>query len=73
MKKLIRKLSLHKLRKESFRGITKHYIVVYDNSYSLLSEAELERQLLKPKKGKEIQFIFNWEDRLEIRSVFENV
>lgn len=69
MKKLIRKLTLKKLPKEVFEHTTKHYLVVCRNDYELLSEYKLKELLLNPDR--DIKFIFNWEDRLEINTVFE--
>lgn len=71
MKNLIRKLSIRKYPKETYKGIPKHYLVVYKNKYELLNNFELKELLLHPKKDKEIEHIFKWEDRLIINTEFE--
>lgn len=73
MKNLIRKLSIRKYSKETYEGIPKHYLVVYKNKYKLLNNFELKELLLKPKKDQEIEYIFNWEDRLIINTEFEEI
>lgn len=73
MKNLIRKLSIKKYPKETYKGIPKHYLVVYKNKYKLLNNFELKELLLKPKKDQEIEHIFNWEDRLIINTEFEEI
>ena len=73
MKSLIRKLSINKIPKDWLKGMPKEYLVVYRDGYDLLSKYELEELLLHPKKGKDIKHIFNWEDRLKINTVFEEV
>ena len=69
-KRLIRTISLRKY--DNILGLNE-YIVVYSGNrgYDLLSEYELKELLLHPKKDKDIQYIFKWEDRLYIESKFE--
>ena len=69
-KKLIRKISLRKY--DNVLNLNE-YIVVYSGNrgYDLLSEYELKELLLHPKKERDIQYVFKWEDRLFIESKFE--
>ena len=73
MKELIRKLTFLKYPKKVYEGIQKQYFVVYKNGHELLSEFELKELLLHPEKDKDIKYIFNWEDRLIVNTVFEEL
>lgn len=73
LKTMIRKISWKKYDKKVFEGSSKQYLVVYKNGHDLLNEFELQELLLHPKKDRDIQFIFNWEDRLIINTTFDEL
>ena len=72
MKEVIRKLKLFRYDKKIFEGISKQYFVVYYNGeHDILNTSELEYALLHPRNDKSIRYIFGWEDRLNIKTEFE--
>lgn len=71
MKEITRKLKLFRYDKKIFEGVSKQYFVVYyDGGHDLLNTSELEYSLLHPRKDKSIRYIFDWEDRLNIKTEF---
>ena len=70
MKEVIRKLKIFKFDKKVFETTQKQYLVVYRDGYVLLSKFQLEELLLHPPKNKDIRYIFEWEDRLNIKTEF---
>ena len=73
MKNIIRKLSLKKFNKNSYgdKERLKQYVVVYRYDYDVVNEETLKDMLLNPKR--EIKFIFQWSDQLNISTKFEEL
>lgn len=72
MKNLLRKVSLRKYPRTVLSESPKEYLVIYtDRSYDVISEFRLKYSLLHPDKKKSIHYIFDWNDRIDIESKFE--